>query len=209
MHKYVTWTSVDMTSHNLVRRHAQENLQVLKSDDLMRHFHHKFFIVPNTGRTGVSLLLPFVSQAWPFRDRSSDLFNWSGRRGCPRLLSTGDNWSNGGALPCNTHYPLPEIGQWLVLLWSHLRVHVLIKFSSHSCKRKRLVKNKTKFKKINMDELDTYSLSPQSQYCAGRRQTNLDQGNKRQEFAVPLDRQNPRSSSCTQWPSQRSPCTCF
>ena len=52
---------VDMTSHNLVGRHTQENLTVLNSDDLMCPFHCKSNIVLNTGQIGINLLLPLVS----------------------------------------------------------------------------------------------------------------------------------------------------
>ena len=107
---------MNVISHHLVGRHTRENLQVLSSDDLMRPFHLKFNIVPDIGCSGVSLLLPFTFQAWPLGSRSRDLFDISGRRSCPCHLSTGDSWSNRGALPYDVYCPLAQIRQWLVLL---------------------------------------------------------------------------------------------
>ena len=107
---------MDVISHDLVGRHTRENLQVLNNDDLVRPFHRKFNIVPDIGCSGVSLLLPFTFQVWPLGSRSRDLFDRSGWRSYPCHLSTGDSWSNRGALPYNVYCPLAKIGQWLILL---------------------------------------------------------------------------------------------
>ena len=50
------------------------------------------------------------------------------------------NWSDGDSLLRDAHYPLPEIGQRLVLLRSHFCIHVLVELSRHFCEKETLVK---------------------------------------------------------------------
>ena len=155
---------VDVASHNLVEGHARDDLQVLSSHDLVCPFHRQPLVIPNTRRTGISFLLPFVGHPRPFGGRSRDLFNRSGWRGHPHHLRAGDNssdggrWSSRGALPRDTHGPFPEAGKRLMLLRSHLCIQVLVEFGCHFCKRKTLVKKKKTrvYQKISIEEPNTF-----------------------------------------------------
>ena len=89
-----------------------------------------------------------------------------------------------GAFPGNAHCPFPKIGQWLVLLGSHLSIHILVEVHRHPYPKKKkkeeeiLVKKKTTTTtKGGSDELNTYFSSLLFQWCTRRKQKALGQGN--------------------------------
>ena len=146
---------MEMTTHNLVGRCAQEHLHLLGSEGLLRP----------------CLRTPASSQT--LDDRESALsFSLSSvrcllfRRGIissTKLAREGARGSWGsqseeGPLIHHSHVPGPKIGKRLILLGPHPSVHSLIKFCRHPYKRKTLVKKKKREDDISsMDELNTYS----------------------------------------------------
>ena len=146
-----------MTTHNLVRRYAREDPQLLGNKSFLRPRQCEASIVPNARRARISFILPLVSYALLLPE-GSDLFN----RGSGEAVHVVSVSRVAGVMKTTfsiTRTVLaPRAEKGLVFLDLHFCVQPLIKFHRHPCKRKTLVKKKRKKKRKNSDEPNEYSL---------------------------------------------------
>lgn len=136
-----------MTTHNLVGRHSRKHLHIISGKNVFRPSLCHPRIIPNVRRLGVNFLLLLILGPLPFTPLRRNLLNWSGRRSRPHRFDSKNGWcccSDGNPLFHHSHALSPKIGQRFILLSPHLSIHSLVKFSSHSCKRKTLKKRKKK-----------------------------------------------------------------
>ena len=117
---------VDVAVHNLMRRDAWKNLEVLSSDIIMGPRQGLTSIFPDTRCLRTHLLFAFCSCLLHFWMRSN-LFQWGSGRGSLCGFRDGGGWSNRSPLLDNLHHFLPQARKRLILLG----IQLLIEFGHH------------------------------------------------------------------------------
>ena len=149
---------VDVTTHELIRRHAREDLKIFNGESILCPRHRKASIVLNAARrVRAGFLLSLVGhvlllQVW------GDLLYRGYWGSSPHHIRDGGSGSDRDPFLHHTHHPLPKVGKWLILLGPHFGVHILIKFCHHLYERKEgkhLKKIKIKNKKEREKERTT------------------------------------------------------
>ena len=193
---------MEVMPHNLIGRHLWEYFRVISTKDILSMCQGNPIIVPDAGRSGVSLLFLLIPSPW-FLMPGSKLLHWWGWRCYPHRRKS---WSGrkcckySGPSLCYTNGLSPNSEQGLIFLALHPSIHVLVELHCHFCERKTLINTYPSIYKgvntnePNTDEYNTYSFFLQYLWYAGRREMGPDLGNKTQGFTDLQDRPNFQSS---------------
>ena len=145
-----------MTTHNLVRRYAREDPQLLGNKSFLCPHQCEASIVQNAKPARISFILPLVSYALLLPE-GSDFFNRGSGEAVHVVSVSGVAGVTKTPFSITRTVLAPRAEKGLIFLDPHFCVQPLIKFHRHPCKRKTLVKKKKK-KRKNSDEPNEYSL---------------------------------------------------